>query len=192
MKSILNALFVGFALLATACTPSNEAIVARLEQGDASALPDFRTAAARLPWLAHYQAAAILNAEQPGEEAIKWFYTGQLRARVAARYDSHPDGTSALVGSLNETIGRPINEYAGGDQTRWLAAIDAATAWSKANPYTLDLLKQDLPGQSVTVTQAELQESFEQALQGMAKLRDQVAALTPAYLKQQRQENGLQ
>lgn len=87
-----------------------------------------------------YQRAAALFGAGEQNEATYWFYRGQLRARIhlAARSDLPPDGDPALFASLNETIGRPINEWAFGDVPGAVATIRRVLAWHAANddPFT--------------------------------------------------------
>ena len=70
------------------------------------------------------------------DEATRWLYVAQLRYRfhVAANPDLPPDGDAALFGSLMETIGRPINEWAGGNVDGWIAAMQGALDWDAAKP----------------------------------------------------------
>jgi hypothetical protein len=68
------------------------------------------------------------------DEAVFWFYVGQLRYRIrlACHPDLAPDTEPALFGSLQETVGRRINEHAGGDPRAWAAAMERALAWDAA------------------------------------------------------------
>lgn len=65
------------------------------------------------------------------DEAVFWMYAGQLRYRIrlACHPDLAPDTEPALYASLHETVGREINEYAGGDPAAWAAAIERARTW---------------------------------------------------------------
>ena len=65
------------------------------------------------------------------DEAVFWFYAGQLRYRIrlACHPDLRPDTEPALYASLHATIGREINEYAGGDPAAWAAAVERARSW---------------------------------------------------------------
>lgn len=82
----------------------------------------------------HYVLAARLFEAGRRDEAVFWFYAGQLRYRI--RLACHPnlrrDIEPALFGSLHETVGRRINEYAGGDPRAWAATMDRALAWDAA------------------------------------------------------------
>jgi hypothetical protein len=82
----------------------------------------------------YYILAARLFAANRKDEAVFWFYAGQLRYRI--RLACHPDlppGTEpALLASLQEEVGRPINEYAGADPDAWVAAITRARDWDAA------------------------------------------------------------
>ncbi|MBB4003201.1 hypothetical protein [Aurantimonas endophytica] len=69
------------------------------------------------------------------EEAVRWFYVGQLRWRfhIAANPDLPPDGDPALLASMLDGFGRPINEWVGGDVDGWIAFMQAALDWDEAN-----------------------------------------------------------
>jgi hypothetical protein len=86
-------------------------------------------------WPQFYQRAGELFQQGTRDEAVTLFYIGQLRARVRIQCQSGPpDREPALFASLGETIGRTINEYAGGSPSGWAAAIDQALAWDDAHP----------------------------------------------------------
>lgn len=55
------------------------------------------------------------------DESVFWFYIGQLRYRfhLASSPGIDPSGDPALFASLLDTIGSPINLYAGGDPVKW-------------------------------------------------------------------------
>jgi hypothetical protein len=84
---------------------------------------------------AYYVLAKRLFQEGKKDEAVFWFYTGQIRFR--SRLMSHPnlpkDGEPAVFSSLSEVIGRPINEYAFGDIPKLITIIDRALAWDAAH-----------------------------------------------------------
>lgn len=65
------------------------------------------------------------------DEAVFWFYVGQLRYRIylEAMPAVDPSGDPALFASLNATIGQTINEYAGGDPKQWATQIEKALKW---------------------------------------------------------------
>jgi len=82
----------------------------------------------------HYVLAARLFEANRKDEAGFWFYAGQLRYRI--RLACHPnlrrDIEPALFGSLQETVGRPINEYVAGSTSGWAATMERALAWDAA------------------------------------------------------------
>jgi hypothetical protein len=82
----------------------------------------------------YYVLASRLYAANRKDEAVFWFYAGQLRYRIrlACHPDLAPDTEPALFGSLQETVGRPVNEYAGADPAAWAAAVERARAWDAA------------------------------------------------------------
>jgi hypothetical protein len=74
------------------------------------------------------------------DEAVFWFYAGQLRYRfhLMSNPDLDPSGDAALFASLSEVIGRPINEYAFGDLKALDATLEKVLAWDEgtANGFT--------------------------------------------------------
>jgi hypothetical protein len=62
------------------------------------------------------------------DEAVFWFYAGQLRYRVYLLVNKdklEPSGDPAVFASLSEEIGRPLNEYAFGDIPQLAKTIDS-------------------------------------------------------------------
>jgi hypothetical protein len=82
----------------------------------------------------YYILAARLFAANRKDDAVYWFYAGQLRYRIrlACHPDLAPDTEPALFGSLQETVGRQINEHAGADPRAWTATMERALAWDAA------------------------------------------------------------
>ena len=56
--------------------------------------------------------ASRLLAANRKDEAVFWFYAGQLRYRIrlACHPELQPDTEPALFASLQEEVGRPIND----------------------------------------------------------------------------------
>jgi Arc/MetJ-type ribon-helix-helix transcriptional regulator len=79
----------------------------------------------------YYIYALRLFEESRKDDAVFWFYTGQLRHRfhLSANPDLLPDEDPALLASLMQGAGEVINEYAGGDPTVWVAQIERALKW---------------------------------------------------------------
>jgi hypothetical protein len=79
----------------------------------------------------YYILASRLFAANRKDEAVFYFYAGQLRYRI--RLACHPDlppGTEpALFASLQEEVGTLVNGYAGGNPEAWAAAIERARDW---------------------------------------------------------------
>jgi hypothetical protein len=84
----------------------------------------------------YYKQAANLFRSGRKDDAVFVFYLGQLRyrAHLSARRNLPADGDPALLGSLSETVGRPLNEYAFGDLSTLAAIIDAVLAHDAASP----------------------------------------------------------
>ena len=83
----------------------------------------------------YYTLAAKLFEAGQKDEAIFWFYLGQLRYRfhLTASKNLDPSGDPALFGALSETVGRPLNEYAFGDIPKLAATIDKVLEWDAAH-----------------------------------------------------------
>ena len=88
----------------------------------------------------YYMLAMRLFQEGQKDEAVFWFYTGQIRyrARLKTHLNLKPDGEPALFGSLSEVVGRPLNQYAFGDIPKLATIIDRALAWDAkhADPFS--------------------------------------------------------
>jgi hypothetical protein len=84
---------------------------------------------------AYYALAKRLFEEGERDEAVFWFYTGQIRYRayIMSHYTQLQDD-NALFSSLTENVGEPINAYALGDIVGLVNTIDRALAWDAANP----------------------------------------------------------
>ena len=74
------------------------------------------------------------------DEAVFWFYVGQLRFRsfLASKPGQDPSGAPAAFSALFQTIGPPINQYAFGDIPALAATIERVLAWDSehADPLT--------------------------------------------------------
>jgi hypothetical protein len=113
------------------------------------------------------------------DDAVFWFYVGQLRYRfyLSANPKLPESGDPAVFASLNDSIGRSINEYAGGNPTTWVVAIDRALAWDKISPNYFTS-KQQFPAQYNGITT------------GLSKLREMVQS-EAENIKNERTNNGL-
>jgi hypothetical protein len=82
----------------------------------------------------YYLLAKALFGSGKKDEAVFWFYAGQLRFRyhLVANPKLDPSGDPALLGSLSEVVGRPINEYAFGNVPKLAQIIDSVLAWDEA------------------------------------------------------------
>lgn len=126
-----------------------------------------------------YAYSSRLFQEGQKDEAVFWFYAGQLRFRylLAANPDLSPDGEPALMSSLNATLGQTINEWAGADPAAWARAMDRALEWDATH---------DNPG----TPKADHQEALQQVRSGLAELRDSVMA-SANEIREQRKAAGL-
>lgn len=128
---------------------------------------------------AYYTAAAQLFETGDKDQAVFWFYAGQLRYRVhlACHPDLKPDGDPALFASLSESVGRPINEYAFGDPPALAATLDKVLAWDDATPNGF-------------TSKTECAAAIGTMRAGLAGLRDEVLARQDE-IRREREKNGL-
>lgn len=126
-----------------------------------------------------YVLAGKLFAEGRKDEAVFWFYAGQLRYRVhlACHPDLDPSGEPALFGALSETVGRPLNEYAFGDVPALAKTLDRVLAWDAETP--------DATTDRKTCT------AVAGVRDGLAGLRDQILAEVET-IRTTREKNGLE
>ena len=113
------------------------------------------------------------------DEAVFWFYVGQLRYRfyLMASPNLDPSGDPALFSSLQEMLGRPLNEYAFGDIPTLVKTIDRVLDWDKSSPNEF-------------FSKTEHAAAWESTRSGLASMRDEVKA-SAAQIKEQRLRNGL-
>ena len=85
-------------------------------------------------WDDYRRAAELFNAGQRLQAGCV-MYRGQFRARLflLAEPNQAQDGGPALFASLSEVVGRPINEWLGGDRDDWIAAMTCARDWAAAH-----------------------------------------------------------
>jgi hypothetical protein len=115
------------------------------------------------------------------DEAVFWFYAGQLRYRVYLLVNKdklEPSGDPAVFASLSEEIGRPLNEYAFGDIPRLAKTIDAVLAWDRTHSNTLTPRK-------------KYRSEYDQIVTGLTHLRDEVARKADS-IRKTRAANGLE
>jgi hypothetical protein len=128
---------------------------------------------------AYYILASKLFADGKKDEAVFWFYAGQLRYRfhLAANRNLNPSGDPALFSSFSEVIGRPLNEYAFGDIPQLVKTIDEVLKWDETheNHFT-----------SKTAHQKE----YKGIRDGLAEMRGYILE-NQEEIKRQRTANGL-
>ncbi|MGK2858817.1 MAG: hypothetical protein ACSLFQ_16590 [Thermoanaerobaculia bacterium] len=84
----------------------------------------------------YYVLASKLFSGDRKDESIFWFYAGQLRYRfhLAAHPELPKEGDPALLASLSEAVGKPINEYAFGDIEVLDATLEKVKSWDDETP----------------------------------------------------------
>lgn len=146
---------------------------------DALTVPELLTRADTLPPAGLYLLASRLFAEGRREDATRWLYVAQIRARyrLITSPGLSPDGEPALYAALQETIGRPINEWAFGDIPAVAARMQEALDWDDAHPNAVTPKTRDAA-------------ALERIRGGLAQLRLRVLA-DQADIRRQRGANGL-
>jgi hypothetical protein len=128
-----------------------------------------------------YILAEKLFAAGKKDEAVFWFYAGQLRYRVYLLVNQgklDPSGDPALFASFSEVIGRPINEYAFGDIPQLVKTIDAVLAWDRSHANAL------------TPRQKHRSE-YDQVAAGLTQMRDEIERKADS-IRKTRAANGLE
>lgn len=123
-------------LMSLAIVPLLGGTVLAQDDFNAMDVPALVAAASSIHPAGLYVLAGKLFAEGKKDEAVFWFYAGQLRYRVhlACHKDLDPSGDPALFGALSETVGRPLNEYGFGDVPALAETLDKVIAWDKSTP----------------------------------------------------------
>jgi len=69
------------------------------------------------------------------DDALFWFYAGQLRWRIELACDPpEPGGEGVVLGAMMGTLGPMINRYAASDVDNWLAMIARVLEWDARTP----------------------------------------------------------
>ena len=127
----------------------------------------------------YYVLAGKLLESGQKDDAVFWYYAGQLRYRfhLAANPKLDPSGDPALFSSFTSVIGQPVNEYAFGDLPSLHATLQRVLAWDKANK------------NGFTSTQKNAQ-AWNDTRAGLEKLIAYIDGHADE-IKQQRKANGL-
>ena len=115
------------------------------------------------------------------DDAVFWFYAGQLRYRVYLLVNNgklDPSGDPALFASLSEEVGRSINEYAFGDIPQLAKTIDTVIAWDQSHA-------------NAQTPRDKYKSQYDQIIAGLTQMRDQVLNQADS-IRKTRTTNGLQ
>lgn len=126
-----------------------------------------------------YMFAGRLFNEGKRDDAVKWFYIGQLRwrFRLAANPDFPRSGEPAMLASLTFSLGGPINEWAGGAPSKMVESIDEALRWDDENENT--------------VTSKEIHRGVWQDVRaGLEEFRDMIRDRRDFILEERRRQGG--
>ncbi|MES2694430.1 MAG: hypothetical protein V4773_13215 [Verrucomicrobiota bacterium] len=84
-----------------------------------------------------YALASMLFEAGRKDEAVFWFYAGQVRGRFDATICADKTAGSG-IGVLNQQFGPPINEYAGKDPQKLKKIVQRVIKWDEKTPYNYD------------------------------------------------------
>jgi hypothetical protein len=174
-----------------------------VRSGDPEALAGFRATAPCHHWITFYFAAEHLFAAGEKDEAVRWFYVGQLRGRVVGVLDH--GSTPMTIDALQYVVGQPVNEYAGGDLDKWIASANWVLAWDRRHPMRRETIvtlggpsldfdptrQLHLEPLSPPVTQARFDAVYAEQRRGLENLRDMLASVDREEWARRRRENGL-
>ena len=114
------------------------------------------------------------------DDALFWFYLGQLRYRfyLSVEWDNLPkSGGFALFSSLSEVVGRPINQYSGENFPKTIKTIDKVLKWDSENENNFTPKKGN-------------EKKLKGIKDGLVKLRDYYSE-NQAELMEKRKKNGI-
>ena len=127
----------------------------------------------------YYVYAARLFHEGAKEDAVFWFYVGEIRYRfyLAANPTLDPSGAPALFNSLHEEVGSVVNGWAGADPDSWAKQMGRALAWDATNDNKF-------------TSKATYAKQWQDARLGLEKLKEEEVA-NKAQILEERKKRGL-
>ena len=119
------------------------------------------------------------------DEAVFWFYAGQLRLRYYLGIYKGDPTAAGVLDAVVETFGPPINQYAFGDIPKLARTIDDVLVWDDKTPnHVHPPLAQALP-------EAEWPRVREKIRNGMLELKQMMLDQADE-IRAQRRQNNLQ
>lgn len=108
-----------------------------------------------------YALSHTLFSDGKKDDALFWFYAGQLRARFDANRCSDASAGQA-VGVLNQKYGPQINQYAFQDISKLEALIPRVVDWDRKTPHKYDQRWINLHGMNAVLASLEAKKSDDQ------------------------------
>lgn len=84
-----------------------------------------------------YVLSSVLFEDERKDEAMFWFYAGQLRGRIDANICADKTARSAIA-EMNQRLGPRINEYAFKDIPKLTNIVERVLAWEEQTPCNYD------------------------------------------------------
>lgn len=132
-------------------------------------------------WPNFYNAAMTLFNDGEEDDALKWYYAGQIRARVAAGLDPDASANYAMMVALNQAA-QPIKAYGKEHPDVWVKQIDAALAWDEKHPLPPDSLSV-FGRYNVYVDKAKFESLYGDVRSGLMDMRDSIGKADPKSFK---------
>ncbi len=84
-----------------------------------------------------YVLSSVLFEQDKKDEAVFWFYAGQLRGRIDATICADKSARAA-VAEMNERFGPPINQYSFTNLALLTSTVERVLAWEEKTPCHYD------------------------------------------------------
>ena len=126
-----------------------------------------------------YVLSAVLFNDGKKDEALFWFYAGQLRARFDANRCADVSAEGA-VELLNDQFGPPINRYAFRDIPTLEKLVPRVVDWDQKTPHSYDQRWINLHGMGAMMSGLSLSEAEQQEFSLPKEQWDEIAEKTRA------------
>lgn len=84
-----------------------------------------------------YMLSSVLFEQDKKDEAVFWFYAGQLRGRIDANICTDKSAAAAIA-EMNQRFGTPINQYSFTNLSLLTSTVDRVLAWEENTPCHYD------------------------------------------------------
>lgn len=84
----------------------------------------------------YLERAAALLEKGDMEQAVFWYYVGQMRFRLhlMVNPDLEPAGDPMMFSAMEYLVGEPVNQYASSNPDNWARLVRKAMEWDRTRP----------------------------------------------------------